>query len=631
MIHKDLFGYIPPQPKPLPQLLLHEPVDTRWKSMTNYLDGNFTKLELLSFAEALTGWLSQYDVVFTSPSGQRAKYDVLTFMTKSSTAKKEVARGVAIILSETYNIYEYLKALSPNMIKLWQAIMVNIYIHEDLASNILDDGEEIIAERRTNYYSVSRVIVRNELKWFKISRLLTPTHRGYYNDYDSYLTVSSALHSIFFPILYPSAFEDSSSLSQLPEGNWRTMEFEADSHTHYQLFLSLIKQNALPVKKKGVSVTDMKRELKKMSLEEFFPSDSSEYRQNLRGFSYLQLLSIAHTFIVKKGTKPVYHETLRALFSDFKSLNNFLPTILYPHINGLTRQFTEEGKHTKLCQMLFTWMREEPEGWVALRDVIYRIYAISNSDNSTGFIPLVYSPVTADYSTHVINEYTGRAVTGGSYVLEFGLCGLQKCALLMASLGMAEVAVNQDQKCEMSPVDDVTYIRLTPLGRYALGVTDEYDAPEVQQEAYFELDPDRLIIRSLVSPNPYAQLLKDTSVVISKNRFETSALSFLANCHTRTDVEAKISIFRQFIADKLPPLWEQFFKQLLQHCHPLKEDCIPYMHYTLPPDNRELLQLLTTDPQLRRLVIRAEGYRILVSTVDLKKFENLLKKHGFLL
>ena len=87
----------------------------------------------------------------------------------------------------------------------------------------------------------------------------------------------------------------------------------------------------------------------------------------------------------------------------------------------------------------------------------------------------------------------------------------------------------------------------------------------------------------------------------------------------------------QFIADKLPPLWKEFFKTLLQHCHPLQEDSTAYRHYTIDTENRELQQLITNDPVLRQLVIRAEGYRILVKLDDIRKFENQLKKHGYLL
>ena len=96
-------------------------------------------------------------------------------------------------------------------------------------------------------------------------------------------------------------------------------------------------------------------------------------------------------------------------------------------------------------------------------------------------------------------------------------------------------------------------------------------------------------------------------------------------------MEGKIKIFRQFISNELPPLWEQFFETLLRHCNPLKEDKTAYKRYTLDPNNRELVQLITTDPALRQIVIRAEGYRILVKNDDLKKIETQLKKHGYLL
>jgi hypothetical protein len=215
--------------------------------------------------------------------------------------------------------------------------------------------------------------------------------------------------------------------------------------------------------------------------------------------------------------------------------------------------------------------------------------------------------------------------------MEFGYTGLQMCAFLMASVGVAEIAINEDQNLNLSPVDAVEYVRLTPLGRYALDLTNDYDAPEQEHIAYFELDPERLIIRSLVEPNPYAQLLTDTSIAISKNRFETSALSFLSSCHTKKDVESKIKIFRQFISNEIPALWEQFFQTLLQHCHPLSEDHTAVKRYTLDPENRDLIQLITTDPVLRQLVIRAEGFRIMVKQEDLKKFEIQLKKHGYLL
>lgn len=164
-----------------------------------------------------------------------------------------------------------------------------------------------------------------------------------------------------------------------------------------------------------------------------------------------------------------------------------------------------------------------------------------------------------------------------------------------------------------------------------LGIDDDYEAPQQEDIAYFELDPDRLIIRSLADPNPYAQLLLDTSVAISRNRFETSAESFLANCYTQHDVEEKIGIFKQFVSHELSPLWKRFFDSLLLHCNPLRADHTNFQKYRIDPNNTELIQLLTTDAKLRQMVTRAEGYLLLVKKDDLKKFTDELKKHGYLL
>jgi hypothetical protein len=120
-------------------------------------------------------------------------------------------------------------------------------------------------------------------------------------------------------------------------------------------------------------------------------------------------------------------------------------------------------------------------------------------------------------------------------------------------------------------------------------------------------------------------------VAISRNRFETSAESFLAHCHTKSDVEEKIGIFKQFVSKKLPPLWKQFFDSLLMHCNPLRIEKKKYQQYRIDPKNTELIQLLTTNPKLRQMTIRAEGYLLLVENDNLKKFTDELKKHGYLL
>ena len=630
MVEKKLFGNsIPTQPN----LVLEEPIIDQWSNITSFMESRCTKNQLLNYAETFIPWFSNYGKVMrTTKNGRVVEATEIALMTKPNTSKHGIAQGLAFVLASDHNQRLYVDTMSDGLKQLWRTILLKLYVTHQEAQQILNTTDNLFSQNRSYFYYSNKVVWnRREYGWFTTESFRSAEVGRYgYRDYEFYITVTPTIHSLFLPIFFPEAFDQEVGLNELPKGHYRTINNESESQVHYQLFCGLFQQGAFPLKKKGIGVADMKRAQKKLALAEFFPGDSTEYRANLRAFSYIQLLTLTKTFLIKSGN-PTYEDTLRTLFNNYQQINSWLVNLLYPHITGLRQQMINYSRHAKLCNIMFTWLREEPERWVSIHDIFLKAYSIENGESSSRYTTLVFHPNDEQSDTRLTNNYSGCTIAANSYVMEFGYTGLQMCAFLMASVGAAEIAINEDKNTGLSPFDSLDFIRLTPLGRYALGLTDSYDAPEQERIAYFELDPERLIIRSLAQPNPYDQLLLDTSKPISKNRFETSALSFLANCHTKADVEDKINIFRQFISDELPPLWQQFFQSLLQHCHPLNEDHQSYKHYTLDPQNRDLVQLITTDPVLRQLVIRAEGYRIMVKNEDLKKFETQLKKHGYLL
>lgn len=631
MANLDLFGNSVPT---LPNLVLEEPTADQWNAIKDFLESRCTKNQLLDYANAFQLWFNDYGKVMRATrDGRILEASEATMMMKSNTSKQGIAQGIALILASDQNLSMYVDTMSDELKELWRTVLFKVYVTQEEAKKILKTSNNLFKKERSYYYySDSRIVWnKREYAWFKVESFRSEKVGNYgYRDYEGYITVLPAVRALFMPVFFPETFDQQVGLNELPEGHYRTINFEADSQAHYQLFCGLFQQGDFPLKKKGVGTADLKRAQKKMGMTEFFPGDTTDYRVFLRAFDYIQLHTLNKTYIVKKSN-PAYEDALRSFFNEFTHLDYWLVSLLYPHIKGLRQQMTYYGRHAKLCDTMITWLREEPDRWVSIRDIYLKIFGIENGDNTKRLTNLVFHPDDEQSSTEMINEYTSRLISANHYAMEFGYTGLQTFAFLMASVGAAEIAINEDTNMGLSPFESLEYIRLTPLGRYALTITNEYEAPEMEHEVYFELDPERLIIRSLINPNPYAQLLTDTSVAISKNRFETSALSFLSSCHSKKDVESKIKIFRQFISSDIPPLWEQFFQSLLQHCHPLKEDKEAYKRYTLDPQNHDLVQLITTDPALRQLVIRAEGYRIMVKMDDLKKFETQLKKHGYLL
>ena len=652
-------------------LTLEEPSKEQSKRIESILNSTCNKQLLQRFAEALLCWIGKYDKVYKKGSeGKKTELKGLKELAKDSTTKYEIAQRLAFFLASDATMQLYIDSLNPKLRDLWRTILLFGYVSQDTAKDILGTKSNLFDSNRSYYYySSSNTWNKREYGWWTTNHLRSRTKLNYgYSTYEDYITVSSVVRGLFFHHFFPELQHDNST-DTLPDGQWLTVDMETESLSAFNLFSSLYKQGELPMKKKGITAADMKRVNKKLALTEFFPGDNNEYRQYIRAYDYLGWLALNEHLKSAFMSKKVmtYQDTLRNLFNNsnnFDKFSHFLPSLLYPHVKGLRQNQTQWGQHGSLCKMMMSLIQIHPDKWMSISEIYKRIVEMESDGTSNIYLALVYRPSEEQNTAEITNLYSKQNIVAGSYAREFGYTGLKSFAFVLASLGMAEIAMLKAPEGKppkappsapegatidssritivapsgaeggalgVSPFDAVEYIRLTPLGRYAMGVTKEYEMPKIKQEVYFELDPERLIIRSLKDPNPYEQLLRDTAEPISRGRFQTSALSFLSGCHSREDVEGKISIFKQFIANELPPLWEQFFQSLLQHCKPLEEDKASYRHYTLQPDNRELIHLITTDPTLRQLAIRAEGFRLLVRIEDIRKFENQLKKHGYLI
>lgn len=615
-------------------LVLDEPIQQKWRDLKNKLEINCNMQQLQYYTETFIPWLGKKNKTLKkSHSGKIIEAEELKAMMRDNASKYAMSNGIAFILASKSNLQRYIDSLKPEMCELWRTVLLNGYVSHNNAKEILGIKDNLFDEKYSYYYYSNSISwKKDECKWFNTTHLHSSNKREYgYRSYEDYITVNNTIRGIFFPAFFPELQQPDQGLETLPEGQWRVIDFETESISAFNLFVGLFKQGELPMKKKGVTAADIKRVNKKLALTEFFPDDHNEYREYLRAYNYLGILSLnEHLKSTYKAKKQLsYPDTLLDLFKNFDKFNQYLPALLYPHIKGLRMNQTQWGHHSKLCKHMMEWLKYHPNNWISINEIYKRIVELGSDGSTNIYTALVYNPNEEQNTSQISNLYSSKEIDANSYAREFGYTGLQSFAFILASFGMTEIAVGTDDKT--SPFDMLEYVRLTPLGQYALGVTKEYEPPVIQQEAYFELDPERLIIRSLQDPNPYEQLLRDTAMPISRGRFQTSALSFLTNCRSRSDVEGKISIFKQFIASELPPLWEQFFQSLLQHCNPLQQDNNSYRHYTLQPDNRDLIHLITTDPVLRQIAIRAEGYRILVMHENLQKFETQLKKHGYLL
>ena len=596
------------------------------------LDIYCTKTELELMAEAFRLAFGKCVFVCTNSRGLTTVCNEAMYIFSDTFRTDSLTKAIGWLLCVPENARLYIDTLSEPMKELWRYLLLNIYVTEEKAMEILGVSEPMFAGHRSPHYEDLSMAKAEYAFFFPYSGNKAVLGDKHYREPCTYISVTKAVYNSFFPLMFPQAYDTDLSLTVLPKESPIVVNFENESVAKYPLIDSMIKAGKLMVGLKTVPLADVKRAARQLGLLEF-PASDVRGVDSIRSRTYIDVLAIVHSMaenrVKKKWTG--LHEPLRYFLQNLEKLSWPLSSLLLPHIKGIRKEMVEICKLVDICKVIMDWLREEPERWVPVSDLSMKIRIPEKYKSITIHKCVVFNPGDQRFDATIVNELTRNAIGTDQYVQEFGRTAVKSFCFMLCSLGIVELELSEKDEAN-SPFDRAEYVRLTALGRYALGLTDEYDAPEPEHEAYFELDPDRLVIRSLVDPNPYAQLLLDTSVAISKNRFETSARSFLAHCTSRSDVDEKVSIFRRYVSNELPPLWEQFFASLLQHCNPLtKERSADYHIYSISPDNTGLIRLLTGTPSLRKLFVRAEGFLILVKKDDEQKLTDELKKFGYLL
>ena len=616
-------------------LILTSPTQKKKQETTYQLNRCFTKQQLQTMMGCFKKWLMSHDVMKMDRQGNYSPCNELTGLTVSSAPKDDISQAMAFLLAEPENLKLYVSYLSEGMREVWRTLLYNVFISERKAQKLLNREDRLVSKSDYYYYSEPEILIREmsllAVRRFPSADLMT---KWGYRERENFFTANRFIHRCFFPAFFPHAYEDDISMGQLYDENLTLIEMEQESVSKAKLMESMLMTGEVEIKPKGITSAQVKKAAKKLGLQEFYPDSPNTYLAQLRTQFYVSMQAISYQVIegLYNTKREKYEDKLAVLFSNIGLYDLFLFPMMFPHIKGVRKNQQESNCCEDLLEFMLRWLCRDSEMWVPLEDLYLKCFV--TLDNESTLLPyslLVINPDEQKDNVDIVNSYSNKNLSAENYAHEFGYTFLQSSAFMLCSLGMAELALSQHFTRYDTPFEQVKYLRLTPLGRYVLGVTDTYEPPRVEHEAYFELDSNRLIVRSLVEPNPYAQLLKDTASPISRNRYEMSPSSFLANCHNKQDVERKIDTFRNFISSDLPPLWEKFFQQLLDHCNPLCPAEWGFRHYVVSPHNEELIRLLTTDEKLRHLIIRAENYLILVKLENVRQFEEQLKRHGYLL
>ncbi len=369
-------------------------------------------------------------------------------------------------------------------------------------------------------------------------------------------------------------------------------------------------------------LTGLPKMQKQLGLRELFPQPENKKFRFLRSYLLAALARVAPTTY---PAAPV-HQQLKQLFDlPFKK---FLPTptILLLDLKNSANIFMWDKLEKE--PLILELLAALPEGeWVNTSQIVgYTKYHFWNIN------PIHFSTAATlyyEYQHH--KEYLEHHHIKDAIELPY----IMGSFFLFAAFGLCEICFNEPD----TSIPGLTYysswdylfaVRRTKLGDYVCGLSPEYDYAHAKPSYTFTLSPETLMITMENGDDITAKMMEPYAERIAANRFKTDAAYFLKGITSKKNLESKLGLFKQLFPDGIPANWQAFFDGLLLNINPF--DVVQQVHVLkLPPDNRELLQLVARDPMLANLIHKAEGHMLIIRHQDLAAFKRRLLEFGYLI
>jgi len=199
--------------------------------------------------------------------------------------------------------------------------------------------------------------------------------------------------------------------------------------------------------------------------------------------------------------------------------------------------------------------------------------------------------------------------------------------LTFAVLGGIELAVSPDNK--------VRYIRLTELGKWYIDKKREFPKGKdlLSADKDFEYDDTTLLVRMVNEKSMYLAIAKDLLSPVSSTRFVIEPKSTTKGCNNKEDLKSRLGKIRDYFVKGDCPNFEVYSKRLLDRCDLVKQTKggSTYQLYDVDPSHPELLELISSDPQIKKHTMRVEGYKLLIKKDFYPTFVSKLRAAGFIL
>ncbi|HAK44321.1 MAG TPA: hypothetical protein DCO79_00130 [Spirochaeta sp.] len=380
---------------------------------------------------------------------------------------------------------------------------------------------------------------------------------------------------------------------------------------------------------------------KRCEIEEFFVSPTQKTLQFIRTEMLIRILNDIDNIEFTEPheiIKEIYGKTIKSDDFNMFIVGTFLSYLKFDRMDYKYYYEKENRRFSKNIRKIMTNVLKnlEEDKWLALTNIflsmdyheqLFYIFPLQEYKNMFHF-----NETYTDYYEQREKIY----ISEENYVETVFIPFFKAFFHFLAALGIVDMAgtephndsFHQNKLDYLSRYDGLEAVRLTPLGSYVLGMSPKApEAPADEDPFQIRLDDQFLLIQTKGSDRVKEFIINDIAEKIKPGNYLVTFDSFLTNCKGLRDVKDKIAVFREKLEKNPPDRFELFFREILARFNPMEEKN-GYALYKIKNDPL-LIKLITEDPYLKKSILRAEDFHILIKEDKLKQVKQKLVKSGF--
>lgn len=547
--------------------------------------------------------------------------------TKKQCLKAELLNFASLFFNED-NFHLFLETLPDNVRAIWIAAADKIFLSEKDANELL--GEEcLIDTHRWHQVGVCNTLGEGIFKITSSERFDYSDNNTYYLTFKSYwlreLTYRCSRHTL-----------KDCQTAVLPD-KLTVFNAEADLFQEIPILNNLRESGMLTLGRTHFFTAKLRKALDKARINNFNLNEKSTkyYEETLRSYYLIitYLLTCERTYDhVINSASPLQLIQLCVKYV-FDHTSKFCKLFL-PHITCIDRDYDYSHRNTNRLMRSFerSLLTLKSSMWVSIEQVLYQTRCFF--DHKTYVSILIQEPTSyynIGFKLH--DKNADEPIKYDEIITRVTYQSIKSVLLAMASWGIIEIAYDPTTTANgLSYLTDaLRYVRLTNLGKYVLGEAKSYQLPATMVNTCkdFELNADRLLIKVL-NPNSKGNFaLGKIATPITSQLYRTDFSVFLKECNTKDDIVKNIDLFKKYIANEPPQIWEDFFNAMLERTNALKKVRTSYITRSIDAKDKELQDIIMHDPKLKQYILRAEGYVVLIEQAHLSDVNNILKTYGY--